>query len=115
MKAPREMMPPWPGGAPAPPLTLYLLDLVAGRLQPSDQIDELFRLHRKWTLNIFGVETNAFQKVMRRDIELRYKEERLKNPKFKFFQIEEFVGVSLPNKELSIRGLQPYHERGALK
>ena len=96
-------------------LTLYLLDLVAGRLQPSDQIDELFRLHRKWTLNIFGVETNAFQKVMRRDIELRYKEERLKNPKFKFLQIEEFVGVSLPNKELRIRGLQPYHERGALK
>ena len=96
-------------------LNLYLLDLVAGRLQPSDQIEEVFRLHQKWHLNCFGVETNAFQKVMRRDIEFRYQEERLRNPNFRFFQIEEFVGSSLPNKELRIRGLQPYHERGALK
>lgn len=96
-------------------LNLYLLDLVAGRLQPSEQIDELFRLHAKWNFNAFGVETNAFQKVMRRDIEFRYQQERLKNPRFRFFHIEEFVGSSLPNKEHRIRGLQPYHERGALK
>lgn len=96
-------------------LNLYLLDLVAGRLQPSEQIEELFRLHQKWGINCFGVETNAFQKVMRRDIEVRYREERLRNPSFRFFQIEEFVGSSLPNKELRIRGLQPYHERGALR
>ena len=96
-------------------LNLYILEIVAGRLQPSEQIDHLFRLHQKWSLNAFGVETNAFQKVMRRDIELRYQQERLKNPSFKFFHIEEFVGVSLPNKELRIRGLQPYHERGALR
>jgi len=96
-------------------LTLYILDIVAGRLQPSEQIDALFALHTKWHLNAFGVETNAFQKVMRRDIEFRYKEERLRNPNFRFFHIEEFVGSSLPNKEHRIRGLQPYHERGALK
>lgn len=96
-------------------LNLYLLDIVAGRLQPSEQIEEIFRLHRKWGLHALGVETNAFQKVMRRDIEFRFKEERLKQPGFRFFHIEEFVGSSLPNKELRIRGLQPYHERGALK
>ena len=96
-------------------LNIYILDIVRGRLQPSDQIEELFRLHRKWGINAFGVETNAFQKVMHRDIEFRYKEERLKNPSFRFFHIDEFVGSSLPNKELRIRGLQPYHERGALK
>ena len=52
---------------------------------------------------------------MRRDIEFRYQQERLKNPTFRFFHIEEFVGSSLPNKELRIRGLQPYHERRALR
>ena len=96
-------------------LNLYILDIVSGRLQPSEQIEELFRLHRKWQINAFGVETNSFQKVMRRDIEFRYKEERLNNPSFRFFSIQEFVGASLPNKELRIRGLQPYHERGALR
>lgn len=96
-------------------LNLYILDIVRGRLQPSEQIEEVFRLHAKWGINVFGVETNAFQKVMRRDIEFRYKEERLKNPSFRFFHIEEFIGSSLPNKELRIRGLQPYHERGALR
>jgi predicted phage terminase large subunit-like protein len=96
-------------------VNLYILDIIAGRMQPSDQIEELFRLHQRWGINAFGVETNAFQKVMRRDIEFRYKEERLKNPNFRFFHIEEFVGSSLPNKELRIRGLQPYHERQALK
>ena len=96
-------------------LNIHILDIVRGRLQPSEQIEELFRLHTKWGINSFGVETNAFQKVMRRDIEFRYKEERLKNPNFRFFHIEEFVGSSLPNKELRIRGLQPYHERGALR
>jgi predicted phage terminase large subunit-like protein len=96
-------------------MNIHILDIVRGRLQPSEQIDELFRLHQKWHINSFGVETNAFQKVMRRDIEFRYKEERLKNPNFRFFHIEEFVGSSLPNKELRIRGLQPYHERGALR
>jgi len=96
-------------------MNLYILELVAGRLQPSEQIDALFRLHQRWQINSFGVETNNFQKVMRRDIELRYQEERLKNPNFRFFHIEEFVGTSLPNKELRIRGLQPYHERRALR
>ena len=96
-------------------LNLYLLDIVAGRLQPSEQIEELFRLHRVWGLNAFGVETNAFQKVMRRDIEFRYQQERRTTPAFRFFHIEEFVGSSLPNKEHRIRGLQPYHERGALR
>ena len=42
-------------------LNLYILDIVAGRLQPSDQIDALFQLHKKWTIRNFGVETNAFQ------------------------------------------------------
>lgn len=96
-------------------LNLYLLDIVAGRLQPSDQIEELFRLHAKWTIQNLGLETNAFQKVMKRDLEFRYRQEQRRNPRFRFFQITEFVGSSLPNKELRIRGLQPYHERHALR
>src|SRR3990167_4700886 len=96
-------------------LTLYVLDIVAGRLQPSDQIEALFTMHRKWGIRNFGVETNAFQKTMRRDIDIRYKEERLRNSRFRFFQVTEFNGTSLPNKRIRIRGLQPYHERGALR
>ena len=96
-------------------LNLYILDIIAGRLQPSDQIESLFQMHQKWGIRNFGVETNAFQKVMRRDIDLRYQQERLRNPNFRFFQVTEFVGTSLPNKRIRIRGLQPYHERGALK
>jgi predicted phage terminase large subunit-like protein len=96
-------------------LNIYILDIVAGRLQPSEQIEEIFRMHQKWGINVLGVETNAFQKVMRRDIEFRYTQERKSNPNFRFFHIEEFVGTSLPNKERRIQGLQPYHERGALR
>lgn len=96
-------------------LNIYVLEIIAGRLQPSEQIEEIFRLHQKWGINTLGVETNAFQKTMRRDIDFRYAEERKKNPRFRFFHIEEFVGASLPNKISRIRGLQPYHERGALR
>jgi len=96
-------------------LNMYILDLVIGRMQPSEQIDELFRLHQKWTINVFGVETNSFQKVMHRDIEYRYKDERKDNRDFRLFSIREFKGASQVNKEQRIRGLQPYHERGALR
>ena len=68
-------------------INLYILDIVAGRMQPSDQIEAVFQLHHKWGIRDLGVETNAFQKTMARDIEIRYKEERLRNPQFRFFHV----------------------------
>jgi len=96
-------------------LNLYLLDIVSGQLLPDQVVDHVFRLHSKWKFSAFGIETNAFQKMLRRDIENRIQLERQNNPTFRFFQITEFKGTAQKTKEMRIRALQPYHERGALK
>lgn len=96
-------------------LNLYILDLVAGHLLPDDIMREVFSLHERWGFHALGMETQAFQKMLRFELERRISEARRTNPTFKFFQVSEFTGLSHQSKEMRIRALQPYHERGALK
>lgn len=95
-------------------LNLYVLEIVAGRLQPDEQIDALFRLHARWGLKVFAMEAIAFQRELRPAIERRFAEERATNPMFRFFEIREITSRE-STKTNRIRALQPYHERGALK
>lgn len=95
-------------------LNMYILDIIAGRMLPDETVAELFRLHSKWRINAFGVETNNFQKMLKTDIDLTYEQERTNNPLFRMFTIAEFTGTSTNTKAMRIRSLQPYHERGAL-
>lgn len=93
----------------------YLLDVVAGRLLPDALIEQIISLNAHWKFNAFGIETNAFQRMLRRDLDRRIDLERQRDPRFHLFHIEEFTGTSANTKEMRIRALQPYHERGAIK
>ena len=94
--------------------TLYLLDAVAGRLSPDQQIEEVLSLHAAWRFRKFGLETNAFQRMLWSTLEQRLKALRT-DPRWTPFSIVEFSGLTQGNKEQRIQGLQPWHERGLLK
>lgn len=96
-------------------MNLYLLDAIAGRLQPSEQVDALFALHAKWHIRVLGIEDNHWQKTLVRDIELRVAKERQTNPHFRLFLVERLTRGAARSKHLDIRGLQPYHERHAIR
>ena len=93
---------------------LYLLDAVAGRLTPEQQIEEVMALQATWRFRKLGIETNAFQRMLKSMLEQRLKAERVQ-PGFAPFSIIEFVGVTQGNKEQRIQGLQPWHEQGLLR
>lgn len=94
--------------------TMFLLDAVAGRLTPEQQLDEVFSLHQRWGFRAFGLETNAFQRMLRTALEARLKEARTSST-WRPFSIVEFQGVTQGNKEQRIQGLQPWHEQGHLR
>ena len=96
-------------------MNLYVLDIMAGRLQPSEQIDALFTLHARWGIRTLAVETNSWQRSLIEAIEVRVAQERKTNPRFRMFHVEPIVRGSTNSKHLDIRGLQPYHERGAIR
>mgnify|MGYP001561534700 CR=1 FL=1 len=96
-------------------LNMYLLDLVAGQMTPAEQVEEVFSLYHHWRFSVLGIETNAFQEMLKRDVDFRYAEERRRNPTFRLFSIQSFTASSVNTKEMRIRALQPYHERGALR
>jgi predicted phage terminase large subunit-like protein len=93
----------------------YLLDIVAGRLLPDQVIEQIMQLHSHWHFQALGIETNAFQRMLKRDLERRIDVERQRQPNFHLFHIEGFTGTSANTKEMRIRALQPLHERGAIK
>ena len=96
-------------------MNMYLLDLVSGQMSPSEQVEEVFSLYAHWRFQVLGIETNAFQEMLKRDVEFRYEEERRRNPQFRLFGIQSFTASSSSTKEMRIRALQPYHERHALR
>lgn len=94
--------------------TLFLLDAVAGRFTPDRQLDEVLRLHAQWGFRKFGLETNAFQRVLKTELERRLMTLR-GSQGWTPLTIVEFQGVTQGNKEQRIQGLQPWHERGLLR
>ncbi len=98
-------------------MDMYILDIVNKHLQPSEIINEIFRLHYKYEFKMFGLEMNFYRGMLRQELERRITEERLENQNFKLFGIHEFEATSRKgqSKANRIMALQPYHERGALK
>lgn len=96
-------------------MNMYLLDVIAGRLQPSEQIDSLFLLYSRWHFRTLGIEDNHWQKTLLPEIEIRVKQERKLNPNFRLFLVEPLTRTSVNSKHRDIHGLQPYHERQAIK
>lgn len=93
---------------------MFLLAAVAGRLSPEQQIEQVLALHARWKFRKFGLETNAFQKMLKSTLDLQLSALRAK-PQYQPFEIVEFSGLTQGNKERRIEGLQPWHEQGLLR
>ena len=94
---------------------IRVVDYVRRRVVPSDLVDIVFELVAKWKLHRIGIETFAFQKT------LKYEIQRKQREKGKFFQVDELgrkntgKGEPILSKEARIRRLQPYFEQGLIE
>lgn len=95
---------------------IRVVDYVRKRVVPSDLVDIVFDLVKKWGLHRVGIETFAFQKTLKYEIERKQRETRL------FFRIDELgrrnsggKGEPFLSKEARIRGLQPLIEQGLIE
>lgn len=91
--------------------TIRIVDYVHRRMVPSDLVDEVFRIVQKWNLHRIGLETFAFQKTLKYDIQ---NEQRRRNIYFSIDELGKRSGVSenVLSKEARIRRLQPLFEQG---
>ncbi len=94
---------------------IRVVDAVHRRLIPSDLVDGIFDLVKKWRLHRVGLETFAFQKTLKYDIQRQQRERGI------FFSIDELGkrhsghGEQILSKEARIRRLQPYFEQGLVE
>ena len=97
-------------------LNMYILDVVNKHLQPNQIVDQIIKLNYRWNFDKLGIETNFFRGLLEKEIKLAVDVER-KNKNFKLFSTEIFKSTAKrgESKDIRIRSLQPYHERGALR
>ncbi len=94
---------------------IRVVDYLRRRLVPSDLVDAIFELVKKWRLHRVGIETFAFQKTLKYDIQRQQRERGI------FFSIDELGkrhsgrGEQVLSKEARIRRLQPYFEQGLVE
>lgn len=92
-----------------------VVDRVHRRMVPSDLVDAIFELVKKWRIHRVGIETFAFQKTLKYDIQRQQRERGI------FFSIDELGkrhsgrGEQVLSKEARIRRLQPYFEQGLVE
>lgn len=94
---------------------IRVVDSVRRRMVPSDLVDAIFDLVKKWRLHRVGIETFAFQKTLKYDLQRQQRERGI------FFSIDELGkrhsghGEAVLSKEARIRRLQPYFEQGLVE
>lgn len=94
---------------------IRVVDRVRKRCVPSELVDTVFELVEKWRLHRVGIETFAFQKTLKYDIQRQQRERGI------FFSIDELGkrhtgrGEPILSKEARIRRLQPYFEQGLVE
>jgi predicted phage terminase large subunit-like protein len=94
---------------------IRVVECLHRRVTPSDLVDLVFELVQKWRLHRVGIETFAFQKTLKYDIQRQQRERGL------FFSIDEVGkrhtgrGEQILSKEARIRRLQPYFEQGLVE
>lgn len=92
-----------------------VVDYVHKRLIPSDLVDAVFGLVKKYRLHRVGLETYAYQKTLKYDMERKMRETKT------FFSVDEMGGrrtgkaEPFENKEARIRRLQPLFEQGLVE
>jgi predicted phage terminase large subunit-like protein len=94
---------------------IRVVDYIHRRMVPSDLVDAIFELVQKWGLHRVGIETFAFQKTLKYEIQRQQRERGI------FFSIDELGkrhtgrGEPILSKEARIRRLQPYFEQGLVE
>lgn len=94
---------------------IRVVEALHKKLIPSELVEEVFRLVEKWRLHRVGIETFAFQKTLKYDIQRQQRERGV------FFSIDELgkrhsgKGEQILSKEARIRRLQPYFEQGLVE
>lgn len=94
---------------------IRVVDSFHKRCVPSELVDEIFAMVRKWRLHRVGIETFGFQKTLKYEIQRRQRETG------DFFSIDELgkrhTGREEPtnSKTARIRRLQPYFEQGLVE
>ncbi len=94
---------------------IRVVDRVRRRVVPSDLVEVIFDLVKKWRLHRVGIETFAFQKTLKYDIQTQQRRRGT------FFSIDELGkrhagrGEAVLSKEARIRRLQPYFEQGLVE
>lgn len=100
-------------------MNMYLLEIVnQNKMTPNEMIERIINLNYKYKFKMFGIETNFFRGTLKLDLEDRVSKEHVEGEqKFPLFGIHEFKASSRvgEGKYQRILGLQPYHERGAIK
>lgn len=94
---------------------IYVLDLLNKRnCTPTEMIEWIFRMNRRYKFQKFGVETIFFRGMFERHLNERIREEVARDVNFKNFGVEKFLTRWRhgEGKKVRIEGLQPYHERG---
>lgn len=94
---------------------IRVVDCFRKRCVPSELVDTIFEIVQKWKLHRIGVETFAFQKTIKYDIQRQQRERNI------FFSVDELgkrhqgTGEPILSKEARIRRLQPYFEQGLIE
>ena len=94
---------------------IRVVDRVRARMVPGDLVNKVFDLAQKWRLHRVGIETFAFQKTLKYEIQRQQRERGV------FFSIDELGkrhtgrGEPVLSKEARIRRLQPYFEQGLME
>jgi predicted phage terminase large subunit-like protein len=94
---------------------IRVVDAIHKRCVPSDLVNFIFELVNKWGLHRMGIETFAFQKTLKYEIQRKQRETG------KFFSIDELgrrntgKGEPILSKEARIRRLQPLFEQGLIE
>ena len=94
---------------------IRVVDYFRRRVIPGDLIAAIFELVKKWNLKRVGIETFAFQKTLKFEIERQQRERKI------FFSVDELgrnrSGRWEPpmSKEARIRQLQPLFEQGLVE
>lgn len=86
----------------------YILQIKRGKWNPFELIDQIFDTYSDFKSNVVGVESVSYQKSLR-----FYLEDEMKRRDI-YLPLDEINPDTRITKEMKIKGLQPFYERGEI-
>jgi hypothetical protein len=90
---------------------IYILDTWIKRAPTDKIVDEIFRQQTKWSPDIFSIEANGMQKMLRYWINERTERDPFTYPEINY---RPFIPAGDKDGERRIKGLQPYFKSGQI-